>query len=227
MVSEGFDGDASVVPPLALDPNSLGGFADVSEVTCAVALLAATTQRLQLAVANAFEVPASSLKPAGVLASRLRPPPPPHREAQAGPTSAAACAVASSRVGYWNPHVDKANRCLYDFSAVLYLNAHGEDFVGGRFVFLDRTSDDSGLKDRPHPVSEAVGGDAGGADRSEGCRVPGDISTGAVVVARSAVEPRAGRLVAFSSGCENVHHVRMTAVACGSLCMLFRSNGVE
>ena len=25
---------------------------------------------------------------------------------------------------YWNPHVDKANRASYDYSALLYLNSH-------------------------------------------------------------------------------------------------------
>ena len=79
------------------------------------------------------------------------------------------------------PHVDKANRASYDYSALLYLNSHCHggahctyrghpgrpvpDFDGGRFAWLGADSD--------------------------------------VVV-----EPRAGRLVTFTGGLENAHHGR-------------------
>ena len=33
--------------------------------------------------------------------------------------------------------MDKASRCLYDFTSILYLSTNGEDFQGGRFRFLD------------------------------------------------------------------------------------------
>ena len=79
---------------------------------------------------------------------------------------------------YWNAHVDKANRASYDYSALLYLNAHcaggGDcdyestarpDFDGGRFAWLDDDED--------------------------------------VVV-----EPRGGRLLTFTGGLENLHGVR-------------------
>jgi len=42
---------------------------------------------------------------------------------------------------YWNPHVDKANIPTYDYSALLYLNTHGEDFEGGEFAFNDDDAD--------------------------------------------------------------------------------------
>ena len=86
---------------------------------------------------------------------------------------------------YDSPHVDKANRASYDYSALLYLNSHCEeeeawrregrrcaydaglegDFGGGRFAWLDEEED--------------------------------------VVV-----EPRGGRLLAFTGGLENLHQVR-------------------
>ena len=41
---------------------------------------------------------------------------------------------------YWNPHVDKANRDAYDFSALLYLSDRGTDFHGGELLFYDLRS---------------------------------------------------------------------------------------
>jgi len=38
---------------------------------------------------------------------------------------------------YWQPHVDKENTEHYDFSGLVYLSTHGEDFQGGEFMFLD------------------------------------------------------------------------------------------
>ena len=35
---------------------------------------------------------------------------------------------------YWNAHVDKANIATYDYSALLYLNTHGEDFTGAPYA---------------------------------------------------------------------------------------------
>ena len=43
---------------------------------------------------------------------------------------------------YSNPHVDKANRAAYDYSALLYLNdGGGVNFTGGNFHFLDTNAD--------------------------------------------------------------------------------------
>lgn len=68
---------------------------------------------------------------------------------------------------YWHPHVDKQNTAHYDYSGLVYLKTHGDDFTGGLFSFLDR--DDNGTL---HSLT---------------------------------VAPRAGRLVSFSSGAENLH----------------------
>jgi hypothetical protein len=38
---------------------------------------------------------------------------------------------------YWHPHVDKQNTEHYDYSGLVYLKTHGEDFTGGLFSFLD------------------------------------------------------------------------------------------
>mmetsp|Transcript_17514 Transcript_17514/g.28351 ORF Transcript_17514/g.28351 Transcript_17514/m.28351 type:complete len:293 (+) Transcript_17514:90-968(+) len=38
---------------------------------------------------------------------------------------------------YWQPHVDKENTFHYDYSGLVYLSTHGEDFTGGEFLFLD------------------------------------------------------------------------------------------
>jgi len=191
---EGSDGDVSVAPPLSLEAALGSGFADIPEVTSSVALLAAVTDRLKSIIVENFEVPFEDLIPAGVLASRLQPP----RQQSILPedSQGASSETKKDRPGYWNPHVDKANRCLYDFSAVLYLNNFGRDFQGGRFVFLDRAEKRSKLEDNlEKDISD-------GEDRRR------DDGNEEMEVMRIAVEPRAGRLVAFSSGCENVHHVR-------------------
>ncbi|KAG8458632.1 hypothetical protein KFE25_008429 [Diacronema lutheri] len=38
---------------------------------------------------------------------------------------------------YWRPHIDQVSVRSYDFSALLYLSAHGADFGGGRLVLHD------------------------------------------------------------------------------------------
>jgi hypothetical protein len=43
---------------------------------------------------------------------------------------------------YWMPHVDKNNTGHYDYSGLLYLSTHGEDFDGGLFDFVE-LSDES------------------------------------------------------------------------------------
>lgn len=203
MLPEGSDGDVSVAPPLTLEAASLSGFVDIPEVMSSVALLAAVTDRLRGFVADNFEVPRKDLKPAGVLASRLQTP-------RQLPSLTHDSHVVSGerrehRAGYWNPHVDKANRCLYDFSAVLYLNNFGEDFRGGRFVFLDRIDDNSSKLHNGARIMRDSGKKGEDSTDHRG-DVKGDGSE-IVEVKKVAVEPRAGRLIAFSSGCENVHHI--------------------
>lgn len=41
---------------------------------------------------------------------------------------------------YWHPHVDKNNTEHYDYSGLVYLTTHGQDFTGGKFVFIDEHS---------------------------------------------------------------------------------------
>lgn len=65
---------------------------------------------------------------------------------------------------YWHPHVDKETYQTFHYTSLLYLGTYGEDFTGGRFVFVDKD-------------------------------------------ANRTVEPRKGRLLLFTSGSENLHHV--------------------
>lgn len=44
--------------------------------------------------------------------------------------------------GFSPPHVDQANIGYYDYSAVLYLSTHGEDFDGGALRFIDFEGDE-------------------------------------------------------------------------------------
>ncbi|CAB3364940.1 Hypothetical predicted protein [Cloeon dipterum] len=39
---------------------------------------------------------------------------------------------------YWHPHVDKETYEAFHYTSLLYLNDFGEDFKGGRFVFVDQ-----------------------------------------------------------------------------------------
>ena len=198
----------------------------------AVGLVSRVLERMRRSVAECFAVEDASLvQPAGVLVSRLSaPPPPPAAAAPASPSSpsalsswirglldgtAAASSSASSssslsssssEVGYWNPHVDKASRCLYDFTSILYLSTNGEDFQGGRFRFLDDDRGKGAGAAGDVPVSDS---DGDGHQRLAAPAPAPTMSTGAQPVV---VVPRVGRFVAFSSGVENVHHVeRVTA----------------
>ena len=155
-----FNGDTSITPPqdpVLAEEGILPGFDFHS-----VSLINEITRRMQLTVSDTFGVNFCDLQLAGTLASKLSPP-------------------ADPRVpGYWNPHVDKANRVLYDFSAILYLTTCDDDFFGGRFVFLDVDNNNE---------HEATNDD-------------NDLQ-----VTRRIVVPRAGRFVSFTSGIENVHCV--------------------
>ena len=89
-------------------------------------------------------------------------------------------------------HADEASFGQYHYSAVLYLNTHGEDFEGGRFVFSDPPPSDG---QQHHALS----------------------SSGVEVVngrALSPVEPTVGSAVLFSSGWENMHFVEPLTAGC-------------
>ncbi|GLE11351.1 hypothetical protein PINS_up023731 [Pythium insidiosum] len=42
---------------------------------------------------------------------------------------------------YWHPHVDKDNTQHYDYSGLLYLSDYADEFTGGLFAFIDKTSE--------------------------------------------------------------------------------------
>ncbi|XP_071965792.1 2-oxoglutarate and iron-dependent oxygenase domain-containing protein 3-like [Antedon mediterranea] len=39
---------------------------------------------------------------------------------------------------YWHPHVDKETYTTFDYTSLLYLSNYGDDFDGGRFIFIDK-----------------------------------------------------------------------------------------
>ncbi|XP_061867028.1 2-oxoglutarate and iron-dependent oxygenase domain-containing protein 3 isoform X2 [Colius striatus] len=41
---------------------------------------------------------------------------------------------------YWHPHIDKVTYGSFDYTSLLYLSDYTEDFGGGRFVFMDASS---------------------------------------------------------------------------------------
>ena len=92
---------------------------------------------------------------------------------------------------YSNPHVDKANRASYDYSALLYLNAHCEDAAS--------------------PAGGDSGDGGGGACTYDDGSSP-DFGGGRFAWLDEAsdlvVEPRAGRLLVFTGGLENPHHAQ-------------------
>jgi len=88
---------------------------------------------------------------------------------------------------YYHPHVDMANTPRYQYSGLLYLSTAGEDFEGGAFAFLRKREGEETVDD------SAYGG--GGPTEAE-------------AVAEHVVLPRAGRLIVFSAGHENLHVVR-------------------
>lgn len=98
---------------------------------------------------------------------------------------------------YFHPHVDMDNTAHYHYSGLLYLSTHAApegadggvgaegDFTGGTFAFLRREG------------GSGSGGGSGGGDPEAG------------TTPQHVVHPRAGRLVAFSAGGENLHAVRL------------------
>ncbi|XP_075418541.1 2-oxoglutarate and iron-dependent oxygenase domain-containing protein 3 [Tenrec ecaudatus] len=78
-------------------------------------------QKVQLAIAEAFGISASSLyltKP--TFFSRIN-----STEAQ------------TAHDEYWHAHVDKVTYGSFDYTSLLYLSDYLEDFGGGRFVFME------------------------------------------------------------------------------------------
>jgi len=86
---------------------------------------------------------------------------------------------------YYHTHSDKANTAHYDYSGLVYLSTGGGvDFSGGDFHFSAPAARSS--TDVPSPPPDA-GDDAW--------------------VPEHTVRPRAGRLLLFTSGTENMHNV--------------------
>ena len=155
----------------------------------ALACVAALVERMQKRVMATFGLREGDLRVAGVLASRLSPPSAGKDNGarggwlswlESGKKRGSENEAEDEVAGYWNPHVDKANRCAYDYSSILYLTSHGLDFEGGRFAFLDETVAEEG-RVGARGIEDAV--------------------------QRTTVTPGVGRFVCFTSGLENVHHV--------------------
>jgi hypothetical protein len=91
---------------------------------------------------------------------------------------------------YYHPHVDGENTPHYHYSGLVYMSTEGQDFTEGEFAFL-RAGAGSG-----------TGGNAG-KDGGEGGGAPPEDE--------HVVEPRAGRLLIFTAGAENLHQVRRVA----------------
>jgi len=88
---------------------------------------------------------------------------------------------ASPHDEYYQPHADGLNTPHYTYSGLLYLSTYQQDFEGGLFRFFDQD---------PGPL------DAAGV-LSQQRKAQGDL----------VVEPRAARLLLFTSGPENWHRV--------------------
>uniref|UniRef100_A0A8D1H7H3 Prolyl 4-hydroxylase alpha subunit domain-containing protein n=1 Tax=Sus scrofa TaxID=9823 RepID=A0A8D1H7H3_PIG len=78
-------------------------------------------QKVQLAIAQAFGISASSLhltKP--TFFSRIN-----------------STAARTAHDEYWHAHVDKVTYGSFDYTSLLYLSDYQDDFGGGRFVFME------------------------------------------------------------------------------------------
>ena len=79
---------------------------------------------------------------------------------------------------YWHPHIDQETYPSFHFTSLLYLSDYRRDFTGGRFMFID-----------------------------EGSKVILHLSLLHLLQVNRSVEPREGRVSAFTSGIENRHFV--------------------
>ena len=96
---------------------------------------------------------------------------------------------------YWHPHIDQETYSSFHFTSVLYLSDYHRDFTSGRFMFIDK-----------------------------GSKVSLHLNLLNLLRLNRSVEPREGRVSAFSSGIENRHFVE--PVSGGSRCSaseVFRS----
>ncbi|KAJ1529209.1 hypothetical protein ONE63_006013 [Megalurothrips usitatus] len=59
---------------------------------------------------------------------------------------------------YWHPHVDKDTYESFHYTSLLYLSDYGEDFDGGRFVFIDKDNVNSTVEPRKGRVSVFTSG---------------------------------------------------------------------
>lgn len=59
---------------------------------------------------------------------------------------------------YWHPHVDKDTYESFHYTSLLYLSDYGEDFDGGRFVFVDKDNVNSTVEPRKGRVSMFTSG---------------------------------------------------------------------
>jgi len=132
---------------------------------------------------------------------------------------------------YWHPHVDKNNTAHYDYSGLLYLADHDDEFTGGKFAFLDGAEDfvqappclDQDIKAMGAPHTCAEYAKAGYCKNKAGkpsqiamtcakscknCAEDGSDSGAPPMGTQHTVEPMAGRLVVFTSGRENLHQVK-------------------
>eukprot|EP00040_Diaphanoeca_grandis_P029123 m.169680 g.169680 ORF g.169680 m.169680 type:complete len:334 (-) comp31581_c0_seq2:374-1375(-) len=72
---------------------------------------------------------------------------------------------------YWHSHVDKITYSTFDYTCLLYLTTYGQDFMGGEFVFTDKTSHTvvqprkgrlscfSSGSENPHHITKVVSGE--------------------------------------------------------------------
>ncbi|XP_012261753.2 2-oxoglutarate and iron-dependent oxygenase domain-containing protein 3-like [Athalia rosae] len=54
---------------------------------------------------------------------------------------------------YWHPHIDKETYKSFYYTTLVYLNDHGKDFTGGRFVFIDNNNVNMTVEPRKGRVS--------------------------------------------------------------------------
>ncbi|XP_051694758.1 2-oxoglutarate and iron-dependent oxygenase domain-containing protein 3 isoform X3 [Oryctolagus cuniculus] len=129
-------------------------------------LYRAVRQKVQLAIAEAFGISASSLyltKP--TFFSRIN-----STEAQ------------TAHDEYWHTHVDKVTYGSFDYTSLLYLSDYLEDFGGGRFVFVEEGA---------NKTVEPRAGDSNQNSMAAGPSPQGGHSRGAADLCAPSARPRA------------------------------------
>ena len=103
-------------------------------------LLYATVERVRRKVARAYGADLGQLRVSDATLVRLRAAAEEAREASE--TGALDVGVLrGDHFSYHRPHIDQVSVREYEYSALLYLARHGEDFDGGRLVFHDPERD--------------------------------------------------------------------------------------